>query len=284
MIVDMRVRPPTGPWIGKPQFLTDNYYPARAGFPRPPSAQQQSMPMLLSEMDAAGVHWGVIAGRQAAEPLGVVSNDAVAAVVAEHPDRFVAFAGIAVNDPPERAIAEIDRCLALPGFRGVMIEPAAAPAPMALDDRRLYPLYEHCANRRVPLTITLSLELVKLVSHSWTLASPLPLYQPARDFPTLQFVIAHGAWPFVQEMVGLAFVLPNVWLSPDLYMVGTDMPFALEYVNAANLYLSDRTLFGTGYPSRPHVESLRAFEQWPFAPGVAEKVLGRNALRLMGME
>ena len=284
MIVDMRVRPPIAPWISKPQFLSDNYYPARAGFPRPLSAQRQSMPMLLSEMDAAGVQWGVIAGRQAAEPLGVVSNDAVADVLAAYPDRFVAFAGIAVNDPPALAIAEVDRCLALPGFKGILIEPAAAAAPLSLDDRRLYPLYEHCAKREVPLTITLSLELVKLVSHSSTLASPMPLYQAARDFPALQFVIAHGAWPFVQEMVGLAFVLPNVWLSPDLYMVGTDMPFAIEYVKAANLYLSDRTMFGTGYPSRPHAESVQAFAQWPFAPGVADKVLGRNALRLMGMD
>jgi hypothetical protein len=85
-------------------------------------------------------------------------------------------------------------------------------------------------------------------------------------------------------MLGLAFVLPNIWISPDLYMIGRDMPFAQEYVNAANLYLADRTLFGTGYPSRPHRESVSAFREWQFRPGVAEKILYRNALRLMHMD
>ena len=76
-------------------------------------------------------------------------------------------------------------------------------------------------------------------------------------------------------------VSQNVWVSPDLYMVGTDMPFAAEFVKAANLYLGDRMLFGTGYPSRGHVESVRAFDAWTFAPGIKDKVMRDNARRLL---
>lgn len=281
MIIDMRVRPPLPPWTSRPQFQQGNYYPARAGFPRPPSSQQQSIDLLFREMDEAGVRWGVISGRQAKEPLGVLSNDDIANVLRAFPDRFVGLAAIAVNAEPEAAIAEIDRCLALPGFKGIVIEPAAAVEPMLLDDRRLYPIYDHCQQREVPLSITLSGELVRLVSNPWQFATPMPLYSAAKAFPKLQFVVQHGAWPSVQEMLGLAFALSNVWVSPDLYMVGTDMPFAQEYVKAANLYLEDRTLFGTGYPSRGHVESVRAFDAWSFAPGVKHKVMYANAARLL---
>ncbi len=281
MIIDMRVRPPLPPWTSRPQFQQGNYYPARAGFPRPASSLQQSIELMFREMDEVGVRWGVIAGRQAKEPLGVLANDEIAKVLATYPDRFVGLAAVRVDGPVEVALAEIDRCLALPGFRGIVIEPAAANEPMLLDDRRIYPIYERCAERAVPLSITLSGELVRLVGNPWQFASPMPLYTAARDFPKLQFVVQHGAWPSVQEMLGLAFVLPNVWVSPDLYMVGTNVPFAQEYVKAANLYLEDRTLFGTGYHSRGHVESVRAFDEWSFEPGVKQKVMHDNAARLL---
>lgn len=283
-IIDMRVRPPLGPWAGKPQFLQGTYYPARAGFPRPRSSLERSIELLFAEMDEAGVQRGVISGRYAAEPLGVVANDEVAGVLARHGERFVGLAGIAVNDPANACLAEIDRCMAMPGFRGISIEPAAAPQPMMADDLRLDPIYDHCASRRIPVAITLSAELVKLVGHPFAFSSPVPLYEVARRFPELALVVSHGAWPAVQEMLGIAFALPNVWVSPDLYMVGTEMPFAHEYVRAANLYLSDRTLFGTGYPSRGHVESVRAFDAWPFAPGVKQKVMHDNAARLLGLD
>ena len=82
----------------------------------------------------------------------------------------------------------------------------------------------------------------------------------------------------------LAFAFPNIWLSPDLYMVGRDVPFATEFVKAANLYLGDRIMFGTGYPSRGHIESVRAFDEWTFAPGVKENVMRHNARRLLRLD
>ena len=49
------------------------------------------------------------------------------------------------------------------------------------------------------------------------------------------------------------------------------------------MYMGDRTLFGTAYPSRPLPESVAAFDQWNFEAGVKERVLGLNALRVMRM-
>ena len=67
-------------------------------------------------------------------------------------------------------------------------------------------------------------------------------------------------------------------------MVGLNMPGAAEYIKAANSFLADRLLFGTAYPSRPLIESVQAFGEWSFEPGVKEKVMGKNALRVMRME
>jgi hypothetical protein len=67
MIIDMRLRPPTKSWISKPQFKQGvPFYPSQVGFLRPPSAEERSMELLLSEMDTAGVTWGVSMGRRSA--------------------------------------------------------------------------------------------------------------------------------------------------------------------------------------------------------------------------
>jgi predicted TIM-barrel fold metal-dependent hydrolase len=79
----------------------------------------------------------------------------------------------------------------------------------------------------------------------------------------------------------VAYSFKNVWVSPDLYMLGVNTPGADDYIKAANMYLSDRTLFGTAYPTRPLVESVQAFDQWSFSPGVRERILHKNAEILM---
>jgi hypothetical protein len=285
MIVDMRLRPPTKSWISKPQFRQGlSFYPSRVGFPRPPSAEQRSVDLMFSEMDTSGITWGVAMGRQSAEPLGEIPNDEIREFVAEHPDRFVAFAGIDVRKSTDEMLAEIDRCLAWPGFVGVSIEPGASNPPLRPNDRKLYPIYETCQARNVPVSISLSNFLCVMVGAPVEYSSPLPLYDVARDFPKCDFIISHAAWPWVMEMIGVAFTCFNVYISPDLYMVGLNMPGATEYIHAANSFLADRLLFGTAYPSRPLIESVEAFNKWHFEPGVKEKVMGTNALRVMRMK
>lgn len=283
-IVDMRLRPPTKSWISKPQYREGTPdHPTRIGFPRAPSAEKRSMELLLREMDQAGIKWGVAMGRQSAEPFGRIPNDEIAEFLKKYPDRFVSFVGVDISQSQETCIGEIKRFIKSPGFVGVSIETCASDTPMHCDDKRLYPIYDICQSMNVPISVSLSALLAAMAGASIELASPLSLYRVAKDFPNLDIVISHGAWPWVQEVLGLAFCCPRVWVSPDLYLVGVNTPGAHEYVKAANMYLSDRVLFGTAYPSRPLVESVQAFNDWTFKPGVKEKILGENALRVMRM-
>jgi len=241
------------------------------------------MERLLEEMNEAGIKWGVAMGRQSAEPFGKIPNDEIAEVIERHPDRFVSFAAVDISQPTEDCLSEIKRCMKLRGFVGVSIEPGVSATPMFSDDRRLYPIYELCQAMDIPVSLSLSNWLCVMAGTPIEYSSPLSLYRVAKDFAKLDIVVSHGAWPWVREVLGVAFTCPRVWLSPDLYMVGKNMPGGEDYVRAANLYLSDRTVFGTAYPTRPLVESVRAFNEWSFAPGVKEKVLFKNALRLMRM-
>jgi predicted TIM-barrel fold metal-dependent hydrolase len=217
-------------------------------------------------------------------PLGMIPNDEIHDVIEAFPERFVSFAGVDVRKSAIEMLAEVDRCLAWPGFVGVSIEPGASDPPLKANDRKLYPLYEACVARDVPISISLNNLLCVMVGAPVEYSSPLPLYDVARNFPKLDIILSHAAWPWIYETIGLAFACHNIYISPDLYMVGVNMPGAAEYIRAANSFLSDRILFGTAYPSRPLIESVQAFEQWSFSPGVKEKVLGKNALRVMRMD
>jgi predicted TIM-barrel fold metal-dependent hydrolase len=282
--IDLRLRPPLPSWRDKPQFKEGSgYYPTRIGFPRPPSSQQQSIALLKQEMDEAGIKWGVIMGRQSAPPLGFIPNDEIVATIEASPDRFVGFAGIDLKDV-ETGVREIHRTAKLPGIKGMSIEPAAAATPMWNDDRqRLYPLYEACQSLGLPMSVTISGFIPASVGNDLTWASPTSMYRAAKDFPKLQLVISHGAWPAVMPVIEVAFLCENVILSPDLYMNHVDTPGAQEYIKAARLFMPDRLLWGTAYPSRPLKESLEAFLKWDLDPVLRDKILFGNAARLMNL-
>lgn len=284
MIVDMRLRPPLASWVSRPQFRPAKHYPTRVGFARPPSAEQGSTELLLKEMDEAGIEWGVIMGRQSAEPSGSIPNDEIADCVKKYPDRFVAWAGIDVSRDTDWCLDEIRRCKRMPGFKGVSIEPATArgEASMWAYDRRLYPIYEECVKLEWPVNITLSGPLQMNPGRPYEYSSPVQLYEVAKDFPKLDIHVGHGAWPWVMEMIGVALVCRNIWPSPDQYLI-KQIPGAHDYVTAANNYFDDRMLFGTAYPSKPLAPMVQRYREWDWAPGVLDKVFYKNALRLMKM-
>ena len=275
MIIDFRVRPPVAGFL---QTLMYNAGERRDGFTRTvgfepsPAAQQQSMPMLLEEMTQAGVDKGVVVGRLAGM-LGSVSNDDVAAIVAAHPERFIGAASI---DPTHRrkAVDTIDAAVQA-GFTLLNIEPGAYPIPMHADDRRLYPIYGHCEDRGVPIILMVGGTAGPDLSYS----DPIRTDRVLADFPQLQVVVAHGGWPWVTQMLHLAFRRPNLWLSPDMYF--SRMPGWEDYVRAADSYLADRMLYASSFPFCPVREYKTWFESLPIRADNLAKVMGGNACRLL---
>ncbi len=286
-VVDMRVRPPL------PSLMRSVLFQSKDGveqtrhpdYPRPESAKAGSISLLLQEMDDAEVQHAVIMGRHSMEPFGVIPNDEIAQFVANYPDRFVAWAGVDLSKGPEDWIREIRRCSTLSCFKGISVEPSISldPTIRLANDRRLYPIYEECLRLTIPVNITLSGVLQRITREPYENSSPLQVYQVALDFPKLDIHVAHAAYPWVMEMIGIAFTCTNVWLSPDLYMV-KQMPGGAEYAKAANNYFQARTVFGSNYPSKPFPQMINGYREWGWRPGVIDAVLGGNALRLMRMD
>jgi len=278
MIIDFRLRPPYKGFLGTRMWIAERttLVNARLGFTPSTSIKERSLQALLAEMDEAGITMGVSSGRDVRSTIGGIDNAEVVALQREFPTRFVGCASINPDDPAS-ASAEIDRYLA-EGLKGIVVEPGISPTqPKYPSDPSLFPVYEHCASRGLPVVIMGGGNAGPDISYS----DPLHLDQVAAKFPSLNIVATHGGWPFVQQIVGVAFRRPNVFVSPDMYLLNS--PGMHDYVFAANGYMQDQFLFATSYPFTPLKDYLDSFLALPWKSTVLDKLLFKNAKRVLGI-
>lgn len=276
-IIDFRLRPPAMGFLNARIYARPdirNRFTRQLGFEPPPSAEQKSIDLLFKEMDEAGITQGVIVGRNTTM-LGAVPNADVAEVARKYPDRFIPAAAIdAVNR--RDAMRQLDEALEL-GIRLINVEPGALSPPMHVDDGRMYPLYAFCEDNKIPIIIMSGGSPGPDISYT----EPHHLDIVLNHFPDLVVIASHGNWPWVQEIIHVAFRRPNLYLSPDMYLY--NLPGMDEYIQAANGFMRDRFLFGTAYPLCPLVEYTKWFLDLPIKPEIMESILYRNAARILNM-
>jgi predicted TIM-barrel fold metal-dependent hydrolase len=283
-IVDMRLRPPIPEWTKGSTFHTAMYYPRKVpGFVGARSAWMESMDDLFSEMDEAGIRYGVVMGRAAFGNLGGVGNSAIVSTVEKWPDRFVGFLGTDLENV-KSSVAEIRELAACKGIRGVSVEPGSAKKARLSDDPELDPIYDVCEELGLPVSISLSALLSALAGHDLSWCSPIPVQRLAMRRPKLTIIVSHAAWGWSEQMVTIALTCPNIYVSPDLYTSTASMPGARNYVDAANLFLASRTLFGTAYPTKPLEESVRDFLGMGWRPEIVDRILWDNAAKLLKLK
>lgn len=276
-VIDFRLRPPVKGFLEMVMYASAerrDRITRQHGMEPVASAQAQSMDQLLAEMQEAGVGCGVVMGRFSGL-YGSVSNQDVADIVRAWPGRFI---GVGSIDPRDRrkAIAQIDEALAL-GLKGINLEPGAYAEPLYADDRRLYPIYAYCEDKGIPVTIMAGGSAGPDLSYTY----PVHIDRVAGDFPQLRMAITHGGWPWVHEMLHIAFRRPNVYLSPDQYLC--NMPGMEAWIQAANGFLADRFLYASSYPFL----GVKAYAQWfrslPIRRDLLDDLMGGNAQRFLGL-
>jgi uncharacterized protein len=275
LIMDARNRPNTKEFMKRLQSPGARYMFEKVLLrPIPP---EQSIEEWIVETERAGFNKVVFLGRDLETATGFkISNDFVADTVRQYPDRVVGVAGI---DPMKgrAALVELERAVKELKLRGASIDPRNFK--VLPNDRRLYPLYEKCAELGVPMFITIG----PMPSAGAYLASgqPLPVDEVATDFPTLDIVCAHGGWPYALEMIAIAWRRTNVYFDTSVYWFN---PGAEVVVEAANTIIPDKVIFASAFPFAPMKETIDRFLKLPFKPDVLPKVLYQNAARLLKLE
>jgi uncharacterized protein len=276
-LIDCRLRPPLKGFRGMIMYADAarrDRLTRQHGMEPARSAQAQSIDLLLEEMDAAGVTAGVVLGRSSGL-YGSVSNRDVAAIVEAYAGRFI---GVGSVDPADRksAMRALDEAAAL-GLKAINLEPGAYATPMKADDRRLYPIYACCEDRGIPVVVMAG----GSAGPDLSFTVPIHIDRVAGDFPDLKIAISHGGWPWVHEILHVAYRRTNVYLSPDQYLC--NMPGMDDYVRAINGFLAERFLYASSYP----FIGVKAYADWfrtlPIRAEVMEHVTWRNAARFLGL-
>lgn len=276
-VIDFRIRPPFKGFLGTLMYTQPerrDRFTRQLGLEPSPAATQKSCDMLIAEMDVASVDIGVVVGRNTGF-LGSVPNADVMEFVKLHPKRFIAVASVDLTSR-KKAIREINEAVAA-GFKAINMEPGALDVPMAIDDRRLYPIYAHCEDRGLPVILLAGGNAGPDLSAT----EPIALDRMLADFPNLKVTAAHGGWPWVHQVLHIAFRRPNLYLSPDMYLV--NMPGMDDYVKAANGFLAERFIYGTSFPLCPVKGYFDWFNTLPISLANKQRILCTNALEFLGL-
>lgn len=208
-----------------------------------PDCRQQ-----LAEMEAAGFERSILLipdftyspgeSRLSIEEIFLAHRK----ILDDNPGKFVVFGGV---DPRwgQDGLELFERSVRDWGFAGLKLYPPCGYSP---SDDRLFPFYEICAQRSLPVLLHTGPTSPTL---SFEYSSPFHIDRAAQSFPGVNFILAHGAVHHVEECALLCEYRPNVYL--DLSGLQGKLEMEKEAPFLRHLFhrgLSHKILFGTDWP------------------------------------
>lgn len=276
--IDMHVHVPRQP--GLPEVAIESSI--RSYF-KPTSIPHNAADMANTyrELDMMGVIFSVDTETTTGEAPD--TNDYVASIVKDYPELFIGFASVDPWKGPSAA-DEVERSVRELGLQGLKLHPIhQAFFP---NDQRFYHLYETCAHLGIPVLFHSGFAAAGLGTPGGSglklkYSAPIPhIDDVAADFPGLTIIMAHPAWPWIEEQIAVALHKANVYLD----LSGWLPRFIPEpLIREANTRLKDKVLFGSDYPYITPAKWLHDFESLSIKDNVRPKILLENAARTLNL-
>ena len=203
----------------------------------------QTLPLLnpqklIEQMDEAGVTQTVLFACEA--PIVYSSNEYVAALCGQYPERLIGFAS--VHPLRNDAVAVLEQAITQMGLKGIKFHPPLQN--FYPNDERVFPVYKKAVELNVPVVFHVGTTpfgaLAKLDQ-----ANPLLLDSVACAFPDLRIMLTHLGTLWHNEAFMVTEKNRNVYIDTAAYvyeirtLLNNDL---IERVGA------DKFIFGTDYP------------------------------------
>lgn len=226
-----------------------------------------------------------VLGGQEADDWARRINDHLAGIIEQHPDRFLGWGSIGFGDP-DRACAEVDRCLNELGFKGIQL--FSNTNRKVLDAPEFMPVYKHVAELGMPLNMHPAYPLNTTGMETSALIVPLAfLYDTSLNTvrliqsglfdaaPTLKLIVPHvgGIIPYLYGRIA-AYNNPSIHFHDqrklqepfehylDLLYIDS-VCYNLEALDHCYRFLgAARILYGTDHP----------FGQYHIAAGMVDRL------------
>jgi len=229
----------------------------------------------------AGVRRAVIHGPL---PVDVPAPDELtSALVERFPAFLVGFARVDLRDGGAAAAAALEDSVVRLGLRGATYTPFWHATPAS--DSALAPVLETAQRLGVPIWIHTSMH--------WRREVPLDVEHPrhideiAGKYPDLTIICGHGGWPWMPDMVAVAWRHPNVYIDVsafrprNIFKAGSGWEALVQY---GEKVISEKILIGTTWAllgTEPAtIVDEAAAAPWPEA--VRDRWMYSNAERLLG--
>ncbi|HEU4369107.1 MAG TPA: amidohydrolase family protein [Methylomirabilota bacterium] len=218
-----------------------------------------------------------------AVPFGA-SNDEVAELLRDYPDRFIGLARISGLHGMS-GVRELERRVREQKFRALGVSALVDGIPAS--DRRYYPLYAKAAELNIPVRIYSSMSYA--TDRPYDLGHPRHLDQVAIDFPELTLIGGLGGWPWVNEMVAIVRRHPRLYVDTSAHRArylgqpGAGWEMLLQF---GNTLIQDKVLVGlsAGLVGQSHETLIQEYLALPLKDTVKDKWLYGNAARVFGLD
>lgn len=243
------------------------------------------------------------------------SNDALARMIAEFPDRFVGLAALAPDaERPQVAADELDRCVTELGFRGIKV--SAHIRDTYLDDPRYRPILARAAQLDVPICLHPAVPHASIarpyLGYGWALttvglgfgagaavaAARLANCGVFDEHPSLRVVLGHLGESLYFWLDRLDDDFQKGWLAerPPLERLPSEYLRENFFVSTSGRYKqssfeatlaeigSQRMLWASDYPYEKLAPAVELFDAMPVPPDDREAILRRNAAELFRID
>jgi len=220
----------------------------------------------LHEMDKYGIEVGLIGVSDATSRLALK----------RHPDRFAPSGNIPDPNDVTGSVRALRQEYEDFGIKATGVFPAGTFPQVAIDDPKMYPIYQTCVDLDIPIFCTAGVPGPRLKYAPQEVSKiDVVMY----DFPDLVFVTRHGCEPWEKLAWKLMLKWPNLYYSTSAF---APKHYPQEIINYANTRGADKIIYAGYFPMGLSLE--RIFTDMPHVPFKDEvwpKFLHENARRVL---
>jgi predicted TIM-barrel fold metal-dependent hydrolase len=199
----------------------------------------------------------------------------IAKLVEQYPDRIVGLAGI---NPFERmeGVRKLEHAVKEYGFKGAHVHPFGFGLP--INAAEWFPFYAKCAELDIPVVFQVGHSAEFMPS---ACGKPILLDDIALYFPELKLIGGHCGWPWVEELIAMAWKHPNVYIAVSGHAPKYWDKKLVHFLNSRG---KSKVMWGTDYPLILHEESLSQIELLNLKPEHKQSLLHDAAAAVFRFE
>jgi uncharacterized protein len=234
----------------------------------------------LAMYERLGARRVVVKARDLETTFGFrILNEDVAAFCRAQGPRYIGFAGV---DPHKgmTAIRELEHAVKELGLVGLNLQ--CFEHRLAINDKKMFPLYAKCIELDIPVNIHASINFSTDTLMEY--GHPRALDEVMVHFPELRVCASPPGWPWVQELIGVAWRHKNVSIGLVAVrpkVLGIPHSGYEPLLAYGNTLLKDRIIFGSAYPMMPVEQAIAEIEALPLKPETRRAWLHDNAARFL---